>query len=124
MKMTVTLDSSAWIEFFSGSESGTLVNKHIESDETIYTPVIDLMEIKNKYVKENKQWKSRIEFICDRSIIIDVTSSISLEAATIKQKYGLHTIDAIVYASAQSMKSKLITKDKHFKNLAEVIIID
>ena len=122
--MTVTLDSSAWIEFFSGSKSGVFVKKYIESNETIYTPVIDLMEIKNKYMRENKNWKNRIEFICERSIIIDVNSSVSLEAATIKKKYGLHTIDALVYASAQSMKSKLITKDHHFKNLAEVIILD
>ena len=122
--MTVTFDSSAWIEYFAGSKAGLTVKKFLNSDKIIYTPSIDLLEIKNKYLKENKKWKKRIEFICDRSLIIDLNSEISLLAADFKTKFNLYSIDAIIYASAQIMKSTLLTKDNHFRNLNNVIMLD
>jgi predicted nucleic acid-binding protein len=121
--MTVTFDSSAWIEYFAGSKIGLNVKELVDSMEIIYTPSIGLMEIKNKYQREKKQWKSRIDFISDRSLIIDIDTEIALQAADIKNKYGLYSLDAIMYSSAQQMKSKLLTKDTHFKNLKDVIML-
>jgi predicted nucleic acid-binding protein len=122
--MTVTFDSSAWIEYFAGSALGKDVKKFVDSSESINTPVIDLMEIKNKYVREKKKWRSRIDFICERSLIIDIDQEIALLASDLKNKYGLYSIDALIYASAQTTKSKLLTKDNHFKNLKDVIILE
>ncbi len=122
--MTVTFDSSAWIEYFSGSDLGQTVKQYIDSSETINTPAIGLLEIKNKYQREGKKWKTRIEFIQERSLIIDIDRNIALSGADIRHKDGLHTIDAIIYASAQSLKSKLLTKDSHFRNLKDVIILE
>ena len=121
--MTVTFESSAWIEYFAGSKPGLDVREFVSSNEIIYTPSIDLLEIKNKYLMENKKWKKRIEFICDRSLIIDLNTEISLLAAEFKKKFNLYSIDAIIYATAQIMKSTLLTKDNHFKNLKDVIIL-
>ena len=121
--MTVTFDSSAWIEYFAGSKLGQNVKEIVDSMEIIYTPSIDLLEIKHKYQKENKKWKKRIDFICERSLIIDVNTEIALFAADIKNEYGLYSIDAIIYSSARKMKSKLLTKDSHFKDLQDVIML-
>ncbi len=57
--MTVTFDSSAWIEYFSGSNLGLRVKKYVDSMEIIYTLTIDLHEIKSKYIRENRKWKNR-----------------------------------------------------------------
>jgi len=122
--MTVTFDTSAWIEYFAGTDLGRVVKGYIDGTETIYTPVIDLLEIKNKYQRENKKWKSRIEFICVRSSIIDINTEIALIAADMKKEFKLYSIDAIIYASARKMKSKLLTKDSHFKGLKDVIILE
>jgi predicted nucleic acid-binding protein len=121
--MTVTFDSSAWIEYFAGSKLGRNVKELVDGMEIIYTPSIGLLEIKHKYQRENKKWKKRINFICDRSLIIDVNSEIALLAADMKYEYGLYSIDAIIYSSAKKMKSKLLTKDSHFKNLKDVIML-
>ena len=121
--MTVTFDSSAWIEYFSGSNLGLTVKKYVDSTEVINTPSIGLLEIKNKYQRENKKWKSRIDFICDRSTIIDLDSQIALLGAEEKKESGLHSIDAIIYASAKAAKSKLLTKDNHFQGLKNVIML-
>ena len=122
--MTVTFDSSAWIEYFSGSELGKIVKNHIDSDETIYTSAVSILEIKNKYQRENRKWKNQIEFITERSLIIDVDVNISLSGSDMRYKHGLHTIDAIIYASALSARSKLLTKDPDFKKLKNVIILE
>ena len=124
MKMTVTFDSSAWIEYFSGSELGITVKEYVDSSVSIYTPSIGLLEIKNKYQREGKKWKSRLEFIIDRSIIIDIDAEVALAGADIRNNDGLHTIDALIYAASQSVHSKIITKDHHFEKLKNVILLE
>jgi predicted nucleic acid-binding protein len=122
--MTETFDTSAWIEYFSGSRLGRLVKRYVDSSDTIFTPSIGLMEIKHKYQKEMKKWKSRIDFITERSLVIDIDTEIALLAADIKFKYKLHSIDALIYASSRKHKSILLTKDHHFQDLKDVIILE
>ena len=124
MNMTVTFDTSAWIEYFSGSILGRKVKLYVNKTDTIYTPSIGLMELKNKYQREKKTWKSRVEFIKERSLVIDIDTDIALSAADMKLKHGLYSIDALVYAVAQSTKSVLITKDHHFKGLKDVMVLE
>jgi predicted nucleic acid-binding protein len=124
MKMTVTFDTSAWIEYFSGSDAGQLAKSYIESEENIFTTAISLMEIKNKYQRERKSWNDRIKFIVERSTIVEIDDELALLAADVKNEFGLHTIDAIIYAAASATKSKLLTKDGHFKNLKNVIMLE
>lgn len=122
--MTVTFDSSAWIEYFSGSELGLIVKEYVDGSVSIYTPSIGLLEIKNKYQREGKKWKSRLDFIMDRSIIIDIDTDVALAGANIRNKDGLHTIDALIYAASQSVHSKIITRDHHFKKMKNVILLE
>ncbi len=124
MNTTVTFDSSAWIEYFAGTEKGSKVKKYIDENANIFTPSICLMEIKNKYLREGHQYQERIEFISNISTIIDITKEVSLLGAEIKNKYQLYTIDAVIYATSESKKSILLTGDHHFKKLKNVEILE
>lgn len=117
------LDSFAWIEYFIGSNRGAKVKSYVEGIEPLYTPSICLTEIKSKYLRENKDPTTRLEFIIERSFIIPLDTEIALLAAEIKQKYKLHTIDAIIYATAQHKQLTLVTGDSHFKDLPNVEFI-
>ena len=117
-------DSSAWIEYFAGTELGLNVKHHIEGSESIFTPSIALLEIKNKYMQEKRRWQKRIEFISQRSTIVNLDDQIALLGADMKQRYGLYAIDAVVYASSSMTKSKLLTKDHHFKGLKDVVLLE
>lgn len=117
------LDSFAWIEYFKGSERGVGVRNYVEGNEPLYTPSICLTEIKARYLRDGKDPTKRISFIVERSFIVPLDMDIALSAAEMKQKYGLHTIDAIIYATSQNKGLKLITGDQHFKNLPNVEII-
>ena len=121
--MSVTFDSSAWVEYFAGSEKGRVVKEIIDELETIFTPSICLMEIKNKYLREKRKFKSRIDFICIKSQVVDINKETALEAAEIKNRHNLYSVDALIYAVSQRKKSTLLTGDYHFKGLKNVKIL-
>ncbi len=122
--MSISFDSYAWIEYFSGSAKGKTVRKIIETDEQIYTPSICLAEIKGKYLREKKAFGDRVEFILTRSTIIDITREMALMAADIREKEGLPTVDALIYSAAKAYKTKLLTGDKHFYGKDEIIFLE
>lgn len=106
-----------------GSKKGLKVRNYIEGGEPAYTPSICLTEIKSRYLRDKKDPKTRIDLILERSFIIPLDEEIALLAANIKQKYKLHTIDAIIYATSQHKNLTLVTGDLHFKGLPSVEII-
>lgn len=116
-------DSFAWIEYFKGSKKAAKIKDDIDGNLPIYTPTICLTEIKSKYLREGKNPKERLNFILERSITIELNSEIALLAADLKKKFELHTVDAIIYASAQFKGYPLVTGDIHFKNLPHVELI-
>ncbi|MCX6664950.1 MAG: type II toxin-antitoxin system VapC family toxin [Euryarchaeota archaeon] len=121
--MTVTFDSSAWIEYFAGTKKGKTVKEILEGNDQILTSSICLLEIKNKYIQEEQEFHDRIEFICNNSSIIEITKELALLGADMKQKHKLYTVDALIYATAQIHRSTLLTGDAHFKNLKNVILL-
>ena len=121
--MIVTLDSSAWIEYFAGSESGKIVKEYIDGSDTIYSSTIALFEIKHKYIREGKEWTERMDFIIERSVIVDVDTDLSLLAADLRHNLHLHSLDALIYATSKTTKSTLITKDPHFKDIQDVLML-
>jgi len=120
----IVFDSYAWLEYFSGSIKGKIVKQIIESKEEIFTPSICLAEIKRKYLKENKEFESRIDFIIKRSKIINMNSDIALIAASLSYENKLYLIDSIVYASALKLNAELLTGDQHFKGFKKIKFLE
>ncbi len=114
------LDSFAWIEYFSGSEAGTKVKGYIDGAESLYTPSICLTEVKTRYLKDKRDPTDSLNFMMERSFILPLGQEIALSAADVKQRYGLHTVDAVVYATGEHKNIVVVTGDPHFKNLPNV----
>ncbi len=131
------IDTYAWIEFFIGSEKGEIVKKYLLSGNEIYTPSVVLAEIARKYLRGNiseKIVRKRIDLITRISTIIDIDEELAVESGKaylelikhtkkqgLKQKPSL--IDAVILAIARKLKAKIITGDRHFKELKETIWI-
>jgi predicted nucleic acid-binding protein len=122
-KNTITFDSFAWIEYFSGSKRGEKVKFYVEGPTTILTPSVCLTEIKARYLRQNKDPSGRLNFIINRSTIIDLDQEMALKAAELKIEEKLYTIDAIVYSAALRHNTKLLTGDKHFLDKSEIEMI-
>ena len=117
------LDTSAWLAYFDGEKSCDVV----DADVLIITSVISLLEIKRKLIQ---QWRlpehkaeSLIQFVKDRAMLVDVTAELAETAASNAIAHKLHAIDAVIYATAQTTNSRLITYDNDFRDLPDTIIL-
>ena len=116
------LDSSAWLEFVINGAYKEI----IESDIILFTSALSIFEIKKRLI--NKKYEEAdiikiIDFIKERSIIINADKEIAERAVEISFKYNLATIDSIIYTSALSNNSEFITLDNDFRNLPNATII-
>ncbi|MCE4600628.1 MAG: PIN domain-containing protein [Desulfurococcales archaeon] len=128
-------DTYAWIEYFRGSEKGAIVKRLLESQEGS-TPSIVLAEVARKYRREGfneDDILKRLLFIVGKTEVVTIDIEISLKASEIylellelSKKLRLRTpslADAIVYSIAMLKQDKLVTGDKLFRNMENVIYI-
>ena len=118
-----TFDSWAWVEYFRGSRAGQAVRAMVEGDEVLFTPAICLTELKAKYVSGGRDPAERLQFIKLRTSITSVDDAVAEDAADLKIRHRLHTVDALVLACARRAGGELVTGDAHFKSLAGVVMI-
>ena|SRR3989344_1244946 len=121
------LDTSAWIEYFKGSEKGLFVKKLIEENE-VYTSAITIAEISKWFYENQGDFKFALKQLKNNSIILDLNEEILIESG--KQYVNLRKnnnkiglIDVIIYITSQLYNLELITLDLDFRNLSNVKII-
>lgn len=121
------IDSSAWIEYFSGNQKSIKIKDIIEN-ELIATSIIAIAEVADKFERENRPLNQVLNFIQSRAAILPLTFDIALLAAKLKKeirkrnsKFGL--TDALHLATASKENSIFITTDNDFSGLSKVVII-
>jgi len=112
------IDSSCWLEFFSGSSTGDKVAPYIEKINELLVPSITVFK------------KILIELDEDRALfaiahmkqgkVIELDSDLAIYSAQIGKQYKLALADSIIYASTIKYDATLWTQDKHFKNMNNV----
>ncbi|MFP3202598.1 MAG: PIN domain-containing protein [Sulfolobus sp.] len=130
------MDSYAWIELFLGSEKGKKVIEIVSSADEVITPDLVLAEIGRKYIREGaneKEVKNRLKFIEENSIVACLDADISIEGGKAylellekskkesKNKPAL--TDSILLALARKYSAKIVSGDKIFEGMKEVILI-
>src|SRR3990167_7253326 len=65
--MKYLIDSSAWIEYFSGSSSGEKVSKAIESKNEVYTTALNIGEVISLLKRGEDNFEMCYEGIIKRS---------------------------------------------------------
>jgi predicted nucleic acid-binding protein len=119
------IDSSIWLSYFLGAKEkvATLIDSE---DNTLYTSVISLHEVRKKLVKmnnTNEQITKSIAFIKQNSILILIDDKIAEASVAHCTEHGLHTVDALIYETAVENNCTLLTGDYDFKNLPNTEII-
>lgn len=126
--MKYFIDSSAWIEYFNGSSIGEKVSEIISSEEEIFILSINIGEVISFLRRENKNFHIAYESMIKRAKIFDITPRIAkdsgimhAEKRTIGSSFSL--ADSLIINSAKSIQAHVLTKDNHFKDFKEAIII-
>ena len=134
--LKIVMDSYAWIELFLGSEKGKKVIEIVSSADEVITPDLVLAEIGRKYIREGaneKEVKNRLKFIEENSIVVCLDADISIEGGKAylellekskkERKNKPALTDSILLALARKYSAKIVSGDKIFEGMKEVILI-
>jgi predicted nucleic acid-binding protein len=115
------VDTSAWVEWLTGSALGKRLAEKLPRREEWLVPAIVQLELAKWLAREvgEDRCDSVIAFT-QTCVIADLTSAIALSAAELCRRHRLATADAIIYATALAHEAELITCDRHFAKMAGV----
>lgn len=122
--MKTLVDSSGWIEFFTGGPLADRYASYLKNPARLITPTIVLYEVYKKIKREHGEEKALLAAgQLSSTQVIPLTDSIALLAADLSLKHGLAMADAIVYATSQEQGARLVTSDADLKDLPTVLYL-
>ncbi len=122
--MKVVLDSSGWIEFFTGGPLADRYAAYLAPRYQLITPTVVLYEVYKK-IKRERGEETALLFVgrLNATQVVQLTESIAYLAADLSLRHGLAMADAIVYATAQDQEAEVVTGDADLKNLSGVVYV-
>ncbi len=128
MSFDYVIDSYAWVEYFRGTSSGSLVRSYVEGDRAA-TSTLTLAELREKYLREKwRSFQEDLEFMATRSLVMPVDRQIALLAGELSyarkrtvKDWGM--ADSVILATARNASAKVVTGDKHFEGLPDIIMV-
>jgi predicted nucleic acid-binding protein len=115
------VDSSAWLEYFTGGPNSGYFAAAIEDQKRLIVPSICLYEVFKLILRQSGK-KEALEKIAAmrQAKVVDLTTSLALQAASISLKHKLAMADSIVLATAQAHRATLWTQDADFRTLPSI----
>ena len=115
------IDSSFWLEYFAGTESGEIISDIVENTDELIVPAITLYEVFKKLLLERNEDDALLAVgHMKKGKIVDFTEELSLSAAKISVNHKIPMADSIIYATSIKYNCNLWTQDQHFEGLKSV----
>ncbi len=116
------VDTSAWIEWLTGSALGQQLGPHFPEKSRCIVPTIVQLELAKWLMRElGEDQADQVIAYTQKCMVVPLDTNIALLAAALHREYKLATADAIVYATARYQQAELLTCDAHFKDLPGVV---
>lgn len=116
------IDTSAWVEYFKGTQKGLKVKEHLKTEKEIFTNPLTIAELSQWADKNQLDVKSILTFVYDNSEILELSRDLFEWAGkrynilrSSKQKISM--IDVIIYVSALTYGFSVLTTDTDFAGL-------
>ena len=117
----IILDSSAWLEYFAGTQNGNIFAEYAEDFENLIVPVICLYEVYKIILKQRDENSAKIAIdFMKNGFVVDINSEIASKAAKISFQKKLPMADSLIYTVGQLYNAIIITQDDDFKNLDNI----
>jgi len=115
------VDSSGWLEYFANDKNADFFSNPIEDTANLIISTINLYEVFKK-VLQQKNENSALQAIAlmQQAKIIEVDSSIALQAAKQSIDLKLPMADSIILTTAHVFNATLWTQDSDFINIPGV----
>lgn len=112
------VDSSGWLEYFTGGENADRFADIIENTEMLIVSTINIYEVYKKVISQ-KDEDAALEAaaIMQQAKVIEVTSSIAIQAAKFSYIFKMPLANSIIYITARENNAVIWTQDAHFKDM-------
>jgi toxin FitB len=119
------VDSSGWLEYFTGGERAAIYAPAIEDTHNLLVPVICIYEIFKKLLQTHGQATAEV-YMADllKGKVIDLDASLAMSASLLSAEHKLPMVDSIILATARENHAILWTQDEHFSGLEGVHYIE
>jgi len=115
------VDSSGWLEYLSGSKNAKNFAKAIENTEELLVSSINIYEIYKKILKEKDENTAfQIVGLMRQAKVVDVDTSIAMEAAKLSYEKNIPMADSLIYITAIANDAIVWTQDTDFRGLDSV----
>ena len=115
------IDTSAWIEWLTGSALGQKLGKRFPDKPRCIVPTIVQLELAKWLMREvGEERADQVIAYTQKCDVVPLDTPIALLAADLHRTHKLATADSIVYATAQHRRAELLTCDAHFESLPGV----
>jgi predicted nucleic acid-binding protein len=115
------VDTSAWIEWLTGSALGRRLDAELPARADWLVPTMVQLELAKWLTREVGEDKAdRVIAFTETCIVADLDTPSALAAAEACARHGLATADALIYATARAHGADLLTCDRHFDGLEGV----
>jgi predicted nucleic acid-binding protein len=120
----ILVDSSGWIEFFTGGANAPRYGSYLEKTSTVITPTIVLYEV-YKLVRRERSEEEALVAVAQmhKTRMVPLSDSLALAAADVSLEFRLAMADSIVYATARAEDAELVTSDADLRNLPGVTFL-
>lgn len=114
------VDSSGWLEFFSGTEIGKRFVPLIQKKEELIVPTVTIYEVFKKTAQVSEEDALKAVALMNTGTVVDLSQELAINAALLSHEHHLPMADAMILATAQAFDAVLWTLDEHFKGIEGV----
>ena len=115
------VDSSGWLEYFADGNNAEHFTPVINDTERLIVSTINIYEVYKKVISEKDEDNAlQAVAMMQQAKVIEITSSIAIQAAKISYLFKLPMVDCLIYAAAREHNAIIWTLDSDFKDMESV----
>jgi len=115
------VDSSGWLEYFSAGSNSEKFAAPLQDPSSLIVPVITIYEVFKVALRESGENEAlQAVAAMQKGKVIDLTTSIAINASRLSLQYNLPMADSIILSTAQAYECLIWTQDSDFENLPGV----
>ena len=115
------VDSSGWLEFFADGPNAKTFGGPIENTSQLIVPTLAIAEVFKRVLIQRGEGLALAAIAhMQQGEVVDLTSSLALEAARIGVRERLPLADSVMLATARAFGATLWTQDADFESVAGV----
>jgi predicted nucleic acid-binding protein len=115
------VDSSAWLEYFADGANADFFAAAVEDVESQIVPTLTVYEVFKRILQQRDEGAALSAVaVMQQGQVVDLTSSLALDAAHLSVREGLPLADSVILATARAHEATLWTQDGDFEGRDQV----